>query len=68
MLIFLIMLRSSQRYVMLAISANACIFFFQNPTDMRKGIEGLSALVDENCTEELTNRAYFALSIRRRIG
>lgn len=53
------MLRSSQRYVMLAISANARIFFFQNPTDMRKGIEGLSALVDENCTEELTSGTYF---------
>lgn len=44
---------------MLAISANARIFFFQNPIDMRKGIEGLSSLVEVLFTGELTTGAYF---------
>jgi len=44
---------------MLAISSNARIFFFQNPIDMRKGIEGLSSLVEELFTGELMSGAYF---------
>lgn len=32
---------------MLVIPANARIFFFQPFVDMRKGIEGLSSLVEE---------------------
>ena len=44
---------------MLAISGNARIFFFQKPIDMRKGVEALSVLVEENCTGELTTGAYF---------
>jgi transposase len=44
---------------MLAISANARIFFFQSPIDMRKGIEGLSSLVEELFTGELMSGAYF---------
>lgn len=44
---------------MLAISSNARIFFFQKPIDMRKGIEGLSAIVEENCSEDLMSGAYF---------
>ncbi len=44
---------------MLAISANARIFFFQIAVDMRKGIEGLSALVEESFKEELISGAYF---------
>lgn len=44
---------------MLAISSNARIFFFQNPVDMRKGIEGLSALVEAFCAGELISGAYF---------
>jgi transposase len=44
---------------MLAISANARIFFFQAPIDMRKGIEGLSCLVDEFFSNELISGAYF---------
>jgi transposase len=44
---------------MLAIAGNARIFFFQQPVDMRKGIEGLSVLVETNCTGELTTGAYF---------
>jgi transposase len=44
---------------MLAIAGNARIFFFQKPIDMRKGIEGLSILVEESCAGELTSGAYF---------
>ena len=44
---------------MLAIAANARIFFFQSPIDMRKGIEGLSSLVEKLFTGELTSGAYF---------
>lgn len=44
---------------MLAISANARIFFFQQPIDMRKGIEGLSSFVENLFTGELTSGAYF---------
>ncbi len=44
---------------MLAISGNARIFLFQKPVDMRKGIEGLSILVEQDCPDELTSGAYF---------
>jgi transposase len=44
---------------MLAIPGNARIFFFQKPVDMRKGIEGLSLLVETNSAGELTSGAYF---------
>jgi transposase len=44
---------------MLAISANARIFLFQNPVDMRKGIEGLCFLIEQNHPEELQSGAYF---------
>jgi transposase len=44
---------------MLAISANARIFFFRDSIDMRKGIEGLSALVEIFCSDELMSGAYF---------
>lgn len=44
---------------MLAISGNARIFLFQNPVDMRKGIESLSILVEESCAGELMTGAYF---------
>jgi transposase len=44
---------------MLAIPGNARIFFFQKSIDMRKGIEGLSVLVEESCAGELTSGAYF---------
>jgi transposase len=51
---------------MLAISGNARIFFFQNPIDMRKGVEGLSLLVEESCRGELTSGAYFIFVNRSR--
>ncbi len=44
---------------MLAIPGNARIFFFQKPVDMRKGLETLSVLVEENCKGELMSGAYF---------
>jgi transposase len=44
---------------MLAISANARIFFFQKPIDMRKGIERLSYLIENQFIGELTSGAYF---------
>lgn len=44
---------------MLAISANARIFFFQESIDMRKGIEGLCSLVETFCFGELMSGAYF---------
>ena len=44
---------------MLAISGNARIFLFQNPIDMRKGIESLSVLVEDGCAGELMTGAYF---------
>lgn len=44
---------------MLTIAGNARIFFFQKPIDMRKGLESLSVIVEENCAGELTSGAYF---------
>jgi transposase len=51
---------------MLAISGNARIFFFQASIDMRKGIETLSVLVEENCKGELMSGAYFVFVNRVR--
>jgi transposase len=51
---------------MLAISGNARIFFFQRPIDMRKGMETLSILVEENCKGELMSGAYFVFVNRVR--
>jgi transposase len=44
---------------MLAIAANARIFFFQEPVDMRKGIERLSSIVETFRLGELMSGAYF---------
>lgn len=51
---------------MLAISGNARIFFFQNSIDMRKGVETLSVLVEENFNGELMSGAYFVFVNRVR--
>jgi transposase len=51
---------------MLAIAGNARIFFFQKPIDMRKGVEALSALIEENCAGELMTGAYFIFVNRLR--
>jgi transposase len=50
----------------LAISNNARIFFFQNPIDMRKGLEKLSVLVEDSYTGELLSGAYFVFVNRAR--
>ena len=51
---------------MLAIAGNARIFFFQKPTDMRKGVESLSLLVEQSCAGELMTGAYFVFLNRLR--
>lgn len=51
---------------MLAIAGNARIFFFQQPVDMRKGVEGLSFLVEQSCTGELMTGAFFVFINRTR--
>jgi transposase len=44
---------------MLAIASNARIFFFREFVDMRKGVEGLSVLVEKFSSGELMTGAYF---------
>jgi transposase len=51
---------------MLAMAANARIFFFRNLIDFRKGIEGLSLLVEEQFAGELITGAYFVFVNRVR--
>lgn len=51
---------------MLTIAGNARIFFFQKPIDMRKGIEALSVLVEQNCSGELMTGSYFVFVNRLR--
>jgi len=50
---------------MLAISGKAVIFCFSESVDMRKGFEGLSALIQEAFSEPLTSGAYFIFVNRR---
>jgi transposase len=51
---------------MLTIGSLARIFLCQNPTDLRKGFEGLSLLVDTLFSGELFTGAYFVFLNRRR--
>ena len=44
---------------MLAINGNAKIFVSNKPTDLRKGFQGLAALVTDFLEEELISNAYF---------
>lgn len=44
---------------MLTISGSARVFFYSNPTDMRKSFEGLSAIVEKEFDILLTSGAYF---------
>lgn len=45
---------------MLAISSTARIFFFQSPIDMRKGVEALSAIIEQQLfAGDLLTGAYF---------
>ena len=51
---------------MLAISGNAKVFLHNEPTDMRKGFEGLSGIVEEHFSEPLTSGAYFVFLNKKR--
>jgi len=51
---------------MLALSGGAKIFLCHAATDLRKGFEGLSALVASSIEEPLTNNAYFIFLNRTR--
>lgn len=51
---------------MFSCSAKSRIFLRQEPTDLRKGFEGLSALVANYFQEELTSGDYFAFLNRSR--
>src|SRR5271165_1203565 len=51
---------------MLAFPGKARLFLFQKPTDMRKGYEGLSTIVNHAFEGELTSGAYFIFLNRQR--
>jgi transposase len=51
---------------MLAFSANARIFLYQISVDMRKGFEGLTALVEIGFSEPLASGAYFVFLNKKR--
>jgi transposase len=51
---------------MLALPGKARLFLYQTPTDMRKGFEGLSGVVDEEFKGELISGAYFIFLNRQR--
>ena len=51
---------------MLALSGEAKVFVCQEPVDLRKGFEGLGAIVEKFFCAELTSGAYFAFLNRRR--
>ena len=53
--------------VMLAVAGIARIFLHKAPIDLRKGFEGLSALVGEAFNQEVTSGAYFVFLNRRRV-
>lgn len=44
---------------MLALAGTARIFLYKEPTDLRKGFEGLSLAVENIFREEITSGAYF---------
>ena len=44
---------------MFLLPATPRIFLFQDPTDMRKGFESLSGIVDHHFPKELTSGAFF---------
>ena len=51
---------------MLAFPGKPRLFLYQEATDMRKGFEGLSAIVTMAFQEELTSGAYFVFVNRQR--
>lgn len=50
---------------MLTLPGNARIFLYQNPTDMRKSFEGLSAAVQETFPDLLMSGSYFVFLNKR---
>lgn len=51
---------------MLSMSGNARIFLYQKPVDLRKGFEGLNALLEATVRDELLSGAYFAFLNKRK--
>lgn len=51
---------------MLAYPANARIFLFRSPIDLRNGFEGLSFLVESVLQEQVISGAYFVFLNKRR--
>ena len=51
---------------MLSLVGDARIFLYQKPIDLRKGFEGLSAVVETILEKEITSGGYFAFLNRRR--
>jgi transposase len=51
---------------MLTFNGGARIFFHQLPIDLRKGFEGLTALVESSFQEKMTTGAYFVFLNRQR--
>lgn len=51
---------------MLALSGDCRVFVYQAPMDLRKGFEGLGAMVEQAFSMELTSGAYFAFLNRRK--
>ena len=51
---------------MLSLQSNARILFCQHPIDMRKGFEGLGAIVMNLFDVELTSGAYFVFCNKQR--
>ena len=47
-------------------NGSARIFVCHQPTDLRKGFQGLSAIVTDSLGEDLANNAYFAFINRER--
>ena len=47
-------------------NGSARIFVCHQPTDLRKGFQGLSAIVTDSLGEDLANNAYFAFINRGR--
>ena len=50
---------------MIALTGSARVFIYGQPVDMRKGFEGLGALVEQAFSESLVAGGYFAFLNRR---
>lgn len=51
---------------MIAVVGTARVFLYGDPVDMRKGFEGLGAIVEQTFDDELVSGAYFAFINRQR--